>query len=118
MFTDANIFIDILVRKKDSLVRNLEGHTLCASPLSLHILLYVFKYSIPNKIAENASKIFVFVPWISSITNQALIGPTKDFEDNVQLHSAAAGECDFFLTNDSNLLDLKFFGKTKMISIV
>lgn len=45
---------------------------------------------------------------------KALEGPTVDFEDNTQLHSAAEAECDYFLTNDEKLLKMKFFGKTRL----
>lgn len=43
-------------------------------------------------------------------------GPTKDLEDNIQLHSAAEAESDIFLTADKKLVDMKFFGKTQIIS--
>lgn len=45
-----------------------------------------------------------------------LSGPTVDFEDNVQLHSAAEAECEIFLTEDKKLLKLGFFGKTHVVS--
>ncbi len=45
----------------------------------------------------------------------AMGGPTTDLEDNIQLHSAAEAECDYFLTNDKQILNLKFFGKTRIL---
>lgn len=40
----------------------------------------------------------------------------ENLEDNIQLHSAAEAECDFFLTSDDKLLKIKFFGKTEIKS--
>ncbi len=50
------------------------------------------------------------------ILDKALVGPTKDLEDNIQLHSAIKADCDIFLTYDTQLLKLGFFGKTKIKS--
>ncbi len=43
-----------------------------------------------------------------TITMAALVGPTQDFEDNVQIQSALSAECQLFLTRDKNLLKMKF----------
>lgn len=56
------------------------------------------------------------IPFDSAIAEKALVGPTSDFEDNVQLHSAAEAECDIFLTEDKKLSDMKFFGKVRIDS--
>lgn len=42
--------------------------------------------------------------------------PTSDLEDNIQLHSAAEADCDYFLTSDKKLLAMIYFGKTKIVS--
>jgi len=55
------------------------------------------------------------VPFDVVITRLAISGPTDDFEDNVQLHSAAQSDCDYFVTHDSKLLQMKFFGKVKIV---
>lgn len=54
------------------------------------------------------------IPFSEDVLKKSLNGPTSDFEDNVQLHSAAEAECDYFLTNDEKLLKMKFFGKTEI----
>jgi len=43
-----------------------------------------------------------------------MTGPTDDFEDNVQLHSAVMGDCDYFLTMDKKLIKMKYFGKMRI----
>ena len=53
-------------------------------------------------------------PLTEYILDKALQGPTKDLEDNIQLHSAAEADCDFFITRDRQLLALGYFGKTKI----
>ena len=64
------------------------------------------------------TNIFQIVEFSDTILKRALEGPTPDFEDNVQLHSAAEAECDLFLSEDKKLLELKFFGKTQFCAEV
>lgn len=61
---------------------------------------------------------FLIIDFNSDILNKAIIDPTSDLEDNIQLHSAAEADCDLFLTSDAKLLKLKFFGKTEITSQV
>ncbi|MEK7376359.1 MAG: type II toxin-antitoxin system VapC family toxin [Candidatus Margulisiibacteriota bacterium] len=116
IFLDANFYIDILQKRSDHDLERLQGNELFISPLSIHILIYVYKYTIPNQKLDVNKELFNIVPFDQLITENALIGPTNDFEDNMQLHSAAEVDCDVFLTQDKKLLDMKFFGKTKLAS--
>lgn len=117
IFLDANYFIDSVHRKPENdILESLENNTIYISSLSVHIYCYIFKTKIPNsKIIEQIEK-FQIVNFSEDISNKALLGPTTDFEDNVQLHSAAIYDCDLFLTLDQNILKMKFFGKTKIAS--
>lgn len=114
IFLDTNIYIDIIKKRTDLELQDFQGNELFISPLSIHVLAYVFKYKIPNIELDVNKEVFNLVSFSSLITENALIGPTSDFEDNVQLHSAASAECDIFLTEDKELLDMKFFGKVKI----
>lgn len=114
IFLDANIVIDFLERKEKETRRQLKLHTLFITPLSIHVLLYVMKQKIPYSKLEEIKQHFGVVELNESIMYSALAGPTNDFEDNVQLHSAAEAECDVFLTSDKKLQDMKFFGKTQI----
>lgn len=69
-----------------------------------------------EKLMNLLEESYNMVDFSREISNKALRGPTDDFEDNVQLHSAAQAECDLFLTEDKKLLTLKFFGKTRVVS--
>lgn len=115
VFLDTNYFIDAIHRKPEKqILENLLDTIPCISTLSFHIYCYVFKIIIPNKKALMQKDAFQIVDFSNDILEKALQGPTTDFEDNVQLHSAAETECNFFLTDDRKLLRLKYFGKTKI----
>lgn len=114
VFFDTNFFIDFIEQRQQFDLQQLEAHLLLVSPLSIHILSYLYKYRMPEKKLENIHKIFTIIPLDQLIAVNSLNGPTSDFEDNVQLHSAAQVEADVFLTNDDKLLKLKFFGKVEI----
>ena len=117
VFLDTNYFIDAIHRKPEKqILDNLEGNIICASTLSFHIYCYAFKIKIPNEKVTLQKEKFYIVDFSENLLNKAFEGPTIDLEDNIQLHSAAEAECDLFLTNDEKLLDLKFFGKTQVVS--
>jgi len=118
LFLDANYFIDFTERQKLDLKEKLIGNKLYVSVLSVHILAYAYKYNVPNKkLKEYLKKIFL-VPFNKNLFMLSLDGPTKDLEDNIQLHSAAKTEADFFLTNDKKLLKMKFFGKMRIVTTI
>lgn len=113
VFLDTNLYIDITKRAKEK-IKPLDGNLLFISPLSTHILFYSQKLKTPDEEVNKMQEQFGIVPLTKRILGKALEGPTKDLEDNIQLHSAAEAECDIFLTEDEKLLNLKFFGKTRI----
>ncbi|MEK7165757.1 MAG: type II toxin-antitoxin system VapC family toxin [Patescibacteria group bacterium] len=115
LFLDANFVIDIAERQVKIILENLKDHLVYISPLSLHILAYSYKYQIPYEKFTLLVRHFHLVDFSNHIVENSLRGPTSDFEDNVQLHSATEGECDLFLTSDRKLLDMKFFGKMQVV---
>ncbi len=116
VFLDANILIDILENRKNIPVTKFDNYETYTSPLSTHILFYVGKKKVPFPLISEMLLDINLVNFSHSITKKALAGPSEDFEDNVQLHSAAKSECDLFITSDKILLAMKFFGKTQIIS--
>ncbi|MDP3955132.1 MAG: hypothetical protein Q8Q15_02085 [bacterium] len=116
VFLDANIFIDLIEKRREVQISDLDRHLAYISPLSIHILLYITKKKVPYFRLSRISKQFSLIPLDQDMAKLCLEGPTSDFEDNVQLYSAAEAECDFFLTEDKKLLSLKFFGKTRIVS--
>jgi len=120
IFLDTNKVIDIFEpRGKKQLTPEIFDSTeVYISPLSIHILCYVGKYKIPSKKLEGIEDNYNFVDLDEQTLALALAGPTNDLEDNIQLHSAARAECNLFLTDDKELLKMKFFGKVKIQSLV
>lgn len=115
VFLDANVFIDLVEKRKPLDRKKLYTHSLYLSPLSIHILAYLYKYKVPDERFADIDRFFNLIPFDLKITIKALEGPTADLEDNIQLHSAAEAECDLFLTNDTKLLNIKFFGKMQIL---
>ncbi len=117
IFLDTNYFIDAIHRNPEKqILDSLEGHIVCISPLSIHIYCYIYKINIPNSILSSQLKKFQIIDFTQQVIERSLTGPTNDFEDNVQLHSAVEADCNTFLTNDKELREMKFFGKVKIDS--
>ena len=118
VFLDANILIDLVEKRKDLQPEDVASYDVFITPLSAHILMYVTHQKVPYPTFSEIIKPFSIVMFDEIILKQSLAGPTDDFEDNVQLHSAAEADCDLFLTNDAKLLDMKFFGKTRLVGAI
>lgn len=116
VFLDANYFIGLVNRTPKTNVEALNKHSAYISCLSCHILFYVNKIKVPDEKTNSFINDFIVVNLTESILKKALGGPTPDLEDNIQLHSAAASDCNVFLTSDAKLLQMKFFGKSELIS--
>ncbi len=117
IFLDTNYFIDAIHRNPEKEILNsLENNNIFVSTLSFHIYCYIFKIKISNTPIIEQKELFQIIEFTEDILDRALQGPTPDFEDNVQLHSAAQGECNLFLTGDKKLLAMRFFGKTHIVS--
>lgn len=114
VFLDTNILIDLVEKRGKITPDKFEDNQIFISPLSIHILMYVLKEKVPFAGLLKIIKPFSIVDFNEKISNLALFGPTQDFEDNVQLHSAADAECNIFLTQDKKIKNLKFFGKVKI----
>ena len=117
VFLDTNIFIDLVEGRGNQIsASSLDKHHVFISPLSIHILFYVEKKRVPNPSANATISQFEIVDLSINISEKSLQGPTPDFEDNIQLHSAAKENCDYFLTNDKKLLRMGYFGKTRILN--
>lgn len=114
IFLDANYFFDFVHRKTGELTHLAVDHRIFASVLSCHIFFYAFKVAVPSLVFNKQLERLNLVPFNGDLLKKALSGPTSDLEDNIQLHSAAEGECHYFLTRDKSLLKLVFFGKTRI----
>lgn len=120
IFIDTNYFVELHSSKKELPIdiSVLENNDLFVSTLTYHIVAYLQKIKIPNKDFYDTTKAFTIVDFSDNILDLSLQGPTLDLEDNIQLHSAANSDCNYFLTFDKKLLKMKFFGKTKIVSTI
>lgn len=118
LFLDTNFYIDLVLKRRPIDTESLFQNDLFLSPLSVHILVYSYKYKIPNTDLTKNSDFFDFIDFNSKILNLALTGPTNDLEDNIQLQSAIEAEADYFLTSDQNLLQMGIFGRTRIVSSI
>lgn len=114
IFLDANFFIELVESRKEINLELFKGHQLFTSVLSVHIFCYVYKKRIPAKKLSKLVSYFNIITSDAVVVQKSLIGPTNDFEDNLQLHSAAKEDCEYFLTNDKQILKLGFFGKVRI----
>jgi predicted nucleic acid-binding protein len=115
IFLDTNILIDLYDRNP-KLLNIITGHDNQISSLSCHILCYTNKIRIPNSKLNHLLADIGIIGLTSTIVTRSMQGPTDDFEDNVQLHSAAEANCQYFMTSDKLLLKMKFFGTTAIVS--
>lgn len=114
LFLDANAFIDLAQRHRVYTLEDFTDHLLYVSPLSVHILCYVYKYKLPQERLDKLLREVALVELTTDLVLLASQGPTPDFEDNLQLHSAAQADCDVFLTSDEALLKMTFFGTMRL----
>ena len=118
IFLDANYFIGLANKAPGLDAEILDKHEAFISTLSCHILFYVNKVNVPDSKMYTFINDFNLINLDQNILNKALTSPTKDLEDNIQLHSAAEADCDLFLTQDQQLLNIKFFGKVQILSVL
>ncbi len=104
LFLDANCLIDLLENRDETLAQQLTGHQLIISSLSIHTLCYVGKYTMPSNLLDQALSYFTVVSMNQELATKSLQGPTPDFEDNVQLHSALFSQCEYFVSRDEKLI--------------
>lgn len=118
IFLDANIIFDLFEGRRRIDLIALSRYQLHYSPLSIHIYIYTYKKRVPMP------EIYTFLGRLEAkpvslngeIMKLALMSPTIDFEDNVQIHSAVKAECDYFYTNDKDLVkEVKNVEKMKFI---
>jgi len=114
VFLDTNILVDYFERLGWKNAEHLDKSDLFVSVLSVHILAYSYKYKIPDDRIDKIFKAFNLVDFDKVVLVRASQGPTEDLEDNIQLHSAVAVDCDVFLTSDRKLLKLGYFGKVRI----
>lgn len=116
IFLDTNIAIDILGGRRELPFELSYEMDFYISVLSIHIIFYVRKSKIPDPKTSNVLFEIDWVDFNEDMAERAMMGPTTDFEDNVQLHSAVFADADVFITRDAHLQKLGYFGKVQILS--
>lgn len=114
VFLDTNYFVGLANRVPEVETETLDEQKGFISTLSCHILFYINKINVPDVKMNSFIADFNLIELSQDILDKALLGPTTDLEDNIQLHSAVGTNCDIFLTYDAKLLKMRFFGKTEI----
>lgn len=115
IYLDANILLDILTHRQQFDILALGQNRPIISTLSVHIAAYSAKVFQPDTEFKAVVDLFTLIPLENVIVNLSLKGPTSDFEDNVQLHSAVKAQANYFITRDIALLKLGIFGSTQIL---
>jgi predicted nucleic acid-binding protein len=114
VFLDTNYFVGLANRAPEPEAIYIHKQQAFISILSCHILFYINKIVVPDYKINSFISDFNIINLDSKILDRALYGPTKDLEDNIQLQSAIDANCNYFLTFDKKLLNMKVFGNTKI----
>ena len=96
IYFDTNVLIDFVGERKYGFEKMAKGSEVFVSTLSMHIIAYVLKAKIPDNRLRILAEAMEMVDFSGVIMDKSLEGPTDDFEDNIQLHSAVSGDCDYF----------------------
>jgi predicted nucleic acid-binding protein len=116
VFLDTNCFIDILEKRDLTLIDFVGHYSLYISAISIGTWAYIFKHRVPNSKFDLILATFNIESTILNLIERSFVGPTSDYEDNVQLHSATNSGCSIFMTRDKRLQKLRNFFGVKILS--
>lgn len=115
-FLDTNFFMRSYEGTHLEALAKIAEAERCISALTIHITCYVHSISIPDKTLSKHLTFFTVLAINKQIISASLDGPTSDYEDNVQLNTAAYNNIPTFITLDTKLLKLKKYQNTAIIS--
>ena len=115
IFLDANVFYDLMEKRNKWDFGSLHEDILLVSVESVSIWLYIAKHKMPRESYVELFNQFNFLSFTDSIARKAFLGPTNDYEDNIQLHTAVESDADVFVTKDKNLLKMAIYGKVRIV---
>ena len=123
LIIDTNLWISFIISNKqnllDSLLYSQEARLLFSKELITEILQSITKPKLKKYFGTNALEemLLIFDPFIDFIEVKSIVTVCRDNKDNFLLALAKDGQADFLITGDKDLLVLKRYGKTKIISI-
>src|ERR1035437_981353 len=123
LIIDTNLWISFIISHKqdqlDTLLFDKKARLLFSTELIDEIQQTIIKPKLKKYFGTNAFQAMfsTFEPFIDLIEVEITITVCRDPKDNFLLALAKDGKADYLLTGDKDLLDLKKFGKTKIITI-
>ncbi len=123
LIIDTNLWVSFVISKKLNLLDDLlftQRVILLFSPeLVTEIKTTIAKPKLKKYFGPKALEemLLAFEPFIDFIEVKSLVSICRDDKDNFLLALAKDGKADYLLTGDMDLLELKKFGKTKIITI-
>lgn len=123
IIVDTNLWISFVISNKYKLLDNLlfskKARLLFSKELITEINLVITKPKLKKYFTSNGLQhmLSAFEPFIDLIEVHSVITICRDLKDNFLLALAKDGKADYLLTGDKDLLALKKFGKTKIMTI-
>ena len=123
LIIDTNLWISFIISNKqnvlDSVLFTKKARLLFSSELIVEISQTITKPRLKKYFESNALEemLLAFEPFTDLIQVKSIVEVCRDHKDNFLLALAKDGKADYLLAGDKDLLDLKKFGKTKIITI-
>jgi len=123
LIIDTNLWVSFVISRKLNLLDPLlfagNARLLFSTELITEIQETITKPRLKKYFGTNALEemLSAFESFIDLIEVESIVTICRDSKDNFLLALARDGKADYLLTGDNDLLDLKKFGKTKIITI-
>lgn len=120
---DTNLQISFIISKNyrplDFLLYSGNARFLFSTALINEIDQTIKKPKLKKYFHSNAMNemLLVFEPYVNLVTVNSVVDICRDSNDNFLLELAKDSKADYLLTGDKDLLELKKFGKTRIITI-
>jgi putative PIN family toxin of toxin-antitoxin system len=123
LIIDTNLWVSFLIsnthRKLDALLIENKVILLFSEALITEVEQTISKPRLKKYFSENALQemLEVFEPYIELIEVRSIVSVCRDPDDNFLLALAKDGKANYLITGDQDLLVLKKFGKTRIVTI-
>ena len=120
---DTNLWVSFIILKKYNLLDNFlfsgKVRLLFSKELISEIQQTIVKPKLKAYFVDNAldKMLSAFEPFTDLIEVETRVKICRDSNDDFLLSLSKDGKADYLITGDNDLLDLKTFGKTKIVTI-
>ena len=123
LIIDTNLWISFLISNRQDRLDHLllieRVRILCSLELLDELSATISKPKLKKYFGANAlnEMLLTLDPFIDFVDVRSAVSICRDLKDNFLLALAKDGRADFLLTGDNDLLDLKKFGKTRIVTV-